>query len=92
MQNKFLYLFLASVLLTGCATVPDEPAVEVRTVTVEIPIPVKCKAEVPPPPVYCFDSLRKSDDIYIKTRCFLSDRKKSLAYELQLLTGLESCK
>ena len=92
LKNK-LFIIFSVLSLAACTTVPTEPAVDVKTVKVEVPIAVKCKTPTPVPPKYCFPgSLQKSDDIFIKTRCLLSDRKKSLAYELELSTALDTCK
>jgi hypothetical protein len=88
-----LSILLTVVFLTACQTIPTQPpTVEVQTVKVEVPIPVACKTPVPPPPEFCFSALKVGDDIYVKTRCLLSDRKKHIAYEIKLLASLNSCK
>lgn len=80
-------------LLSACQTMPkSETGIETREVKVEVPIPVKCKTETPPPPEFCFSSLKESDNIFVKARCLLSDRKKHIAYEIKLNAALDSCK
>lgn len=92
MQISKLLLVSIPFIVSACTTVPNEPTIEIKTVTVEVPIPVACKSPLPKPPVYCFKELRESNDIFIKTRCLLSDRKKSLAYEIELVATVNSCK
>ncbi len=84
------FLVVAIIMLSSCAS--TEPIVRVVTQKVEIPVPVACKALVPIPPEYCFPLLSKDADIFEKSKCLLSDRLKSIGYETELLTTLNSCK
>ena len=91
MQNNIFILALVLVI-SGCAGMGTIPTVVEHTTTVEVPVAIACKTPEPPPPIYCFDTLKESDDLYTKTRCLLSDRKKSIAYEINLLVSFNSCK
>lgn len=91
MRNKILIL-TSALFLAACQTVPQQPTVEIRTVEVKVPVPVYCKTETPAPPKFCFKGLKESDDIFVKNRCILSDRKKHIAYEIELNAALASCK
>ena len=91
MQNNLIICVLV-LFVSGCAGMNRAPAIDAHTVTVDVPIAVACKTPEPPPPLYCFGTLKESDNIYIKARCLLSDRKKSLAYEINLLGAFNSCK
>lgn len=83
---------MLALFVSGCASMRNTPTIEEHTTTVEIPIAVTCKTPEPIPPTYCFTALTESDDLYTKARCLLSDRKKSIAYELSLLVAFNSCK
>jgi hypothetical protein len=86
--NKLSFVFI--LLLTGCAT--TEPVIKIVTQRVEVPVPVACKEEVPAVPEYCFSKLSEGSDIYDKTKCLLSDRVRSIGYEIELLAKLKACK
>lgn len=92
MQLNKLILILAAVIVSACTTVPPEPTIDVKTVEVKVPVPVACKTPAPIPPTYCFSGLKQSDDVFVKVRCLLSDRKKSIAYEIELVATINSCK
>lgn len=87
--NK-LFLLLPVLVLSGCAL--TEPVIRVVTQKVEVPVPVACKEEIPAVPEYCFANLLDETDIYDKTKCLLSDRNKSMGYEIELLAKLKACK
>lgn len=91
MQSKLLIL-VSALFLVACQTVPQSPTIEVRTVEVKVPVPVYCKTPTPEPPKFCFRNLKESDDVFAKARCALSDRKKHIAYEIELNAALASCK
>ncbi len=76
--------------LTGCAT--TEPVIKVVTQRVEVPVPVACKEEAPILPDYCFIKLTPESSIFDKTVCLLSDRDRSLGYEIELLAKFNACK
>ena len=88
---KLLFMSVLCIL-TACTTMSNEPAIKIKTIEVKVPVPVACKTPVPVPPTFCFTNLRENDNIFVKTACLLSDRKKSMAYELELLATIESCK
>lgn len=88
--NKLLLALAAIFALSGCAL--TEPIIKVVTQKVEVPVPVACKEEVPAVPDYCFTKLGQDTDIYDKTKCLLSDRERSLGYEIELVAKLKACK
>lgn len=83
-------IILVTAFLTGCAS--SQPAIKVVTQEVKVPIAVPCKEEIPIEPVYCFSKLDESADIFEKTKCLLSDRAKSIGYEIELVAKLKACK
>lgn len=85
--NKFLII---TMFLTGCAS--TDPVVTVVTQEVKVPIAVPCKEELPIKPDYCFPKLLETADILEKTKCLLSDRLKSIGYEIELVAKLKACK
>ncbi len=87
MLKSSIILSLA-ILSASCTTVPDSVVIQ----KVEIPVSVACKEEIPQEPVWCFDSLSESDDIYNKGKCLLSDRQLSKAYQAELSSKLKACK
>lgn len=76
-------------LIAACSTAPTIQTVVQR---VEVPISVPCATPMPIEPLYCFNTLQSTDDIFVKVRCLLSDRKLSLGYESELSISLRSCK
>ncbi len=92
MQLTKLLLITMAVIISACTTVPHEPTIQIKTIEVKVPVPVACKTPTPRPPVYCFKDLKESDNIFVKAKCLLSDRKKSIAYDIELLAALNSCK
>lgn len=78
------YIFLI-IFLTGCAATPT-------TQVVKVPVPIVCSTPTPPKPDFCMQKLLKEDDLFVKTRCVLSDIIQHVAYEESLLTALESCR
>ena len=90
MHTNKLFFTLVLLSLAGCAT--TEPVIKVVTQRVEVPVPVPCKEEAPPVPDYCFVKLTPESDIFDKTLCLLSDRERSLGYEIELLAKFNACK
>ena len=91
LQHKIkIVAALAILALAGCAT--DQPVIQTVTQKVEIPVAMPCKTPTPPAPDYCFNKLTSQDDIFTDTKCLLSDRYKSQAYEINLNAALDSCK
>ena len=83
-------ILLISLVLAGCST--TEPIVKVVTQEVKVPVAVACKEELPAEPEYCFSKLTESSDIFEKAKCLLSDRSKSIGYEIELAAKLKACK
>lgn len=81
-------LYLAPLFLVACNTAP---IIQTETKEVKVPVPVPCKVEIPSPPEYAFPNLRPDHDIFVKSKIILADRRRSLAYEDELLTALRSC-
>ena len=77
-------------MLAACASTPVAPKTVIQTI--EIPVAMPCAQEVPQIPLFCFPALTDQDDIFVKVRCLLSDRKLSLGYETELLAKLKACK
>lgn len=69
------------VLLAGCAG--REP--EVRTVRVEVPVRVPCKTQE------VAAGLKKSDDLELKVRALLAERRQRIAYERELVVAAGAC-
>lgn len=90
MQINNLAICALLCMLAGCQTPP--PVIKVVTNKVEIPIPVPCAQEAPPLPNYCFGKNTINTDIYSQVQCLLSDRKLSMAYEIDLLAKFNACK
>lgn len=86
---KYILTITFIAALTGCAT--PLPVISVRTQIVDVPVPVVCNAVVPSMPLYNFDSMKTSDDVFDKTKALLADRKLSLGYQTELLAALLSC-
>ena len=89
MGNNII-IFSLLLVLSGCAT--TDPVIKVEIQRVEVPIPVPCKTEEPTKPDFNFDKLSENDDIFVKIRAMLADRKLHIGYEEQLSAALKSCK
>lgn len=87
MKMKTILLLVSLVILSGCSSVPSK--VEVQKVQVMIPVP--CSTQIPPEPVFNVDSLKSSDDIFIKVKSLLADNELHKGYELRLNAALLSC-
>lgn len=81
--------FLAGLLLflAGCAA--REP--EVRTVRVEVPVQVPCRVSAVPVPAWATDSLKKSDNLELKVRALLAERRQRIGYERVLVAAVLAC-
>jgi hypothetical protein len=75
------------VLLAGCAG--REP--EVRTVRVEVPVRVPCKTQEVAVPAWAAAGLKKSDDLELKVRALLAERRQRIAYERELVVAAGAC-
>lgn len=75
------------VLLAGCAG--REP--EVRTVRVEVPVPVPCKTQEVAVPAWAAAGLKKSNDLELKVRALLAERRQRIAYERELVVAAGAC-
>ncbi|PZW52741.1 hypothetical protein F477_03587 [Pseudomonas sp. URIL14HWK12:I3] len=85
----FQKLFMLTVLLlAGCAG-RVEPAV--RIVRVEVPVQVPCRAPDVTVPFWAAASLRKTDNLEVKVRALLAERRQRIGYEKQLIAANISC-
>ncbi|MEQ6495476.1 hypothetical protein [Pseudomonas aeruginosa] len=81
-------LMLVMVALAGCAgQVEPEP----RTVRVDVPIAVPCRAPAVEVPAWAAAGLMKSDDLQMKVRALLAERRQRIGYEAQLLAANQAC-
>ncbi|AZD01408.1 hypothetical protein [Pseudomonas chlororaphis] len=83
---KLLLLWVV-VVLAGCAG--REP--EVRTVRVEVPVPVLCKTQEVAVPPWAAADLKKSDDLELKVRALLAERRQRIGYERELVAAVGAC-
>ncbi|HBP0197661.1 hypothetical protein [Pseudomonas aeruginosa] len=82
-------LMLVMVALAGCAgQVEPEP----RTVRVEVPIEVPCRAPDIAEPEWATAGLRRDDDLQVKVRALLAERRQRIGYEEELKAAVAACK
>lgn len=81
-------LIWGMVALAGCAG-QVEP--EQRTIRVEIPAAVPCRVPAVEVPVWAVAELKKSDDLQVKVRTLLAERRQRIGYEAQLLAANRAC-
>lgn len=75
--------------LAGCAgQVEPEP----RTVRVEVPIEVPCRAPDIAEPAWATAGLRRDDDLQVKVRALLAERRQRIGYEEELKAAVAACK
>ncbi len=74
--------------LAGCASSPE---VITRTIEVKVPVSVPCKAPAVERPQFAFDRVSKNDDVYVKGRALLVERKQRQSYEQSLEAALAAC-
>lgn len=79
-------LICASLILTGCTSIPKLPSV------VKVPVSAPCRVETPSVPDYKFPSLSEQDSVWTKVKTLLSDRQLSIAYEETMRAALTACK
>ncbi|MCL8306344.1 hypothetical protein [Pseudomonas putida] len=88
--KTFRKLFLlAGLVLAGCATKPSPQAQYVR---VEVPVQVPCRAPEVAVPVWVAAGLRKTDNLEVKVRALLAERRQRIGYEKQVQAALSACK
>ncbi|MFU2814292.1 hypothetical protein ACM7N9_10810 [Pseudomonas aeruginosa] len=82
-------LMLVMVALAGCAgQVEPEP----RTVRVEVPIEEPCRAPDIAEPAWATAGLRRDDDLQVKVRALLAERRQRIGYEEELKAAVAACK
>ncbi|HEJ6366151.1 TPA: hypothetical protein SL870_000040 [Pseudomonas aeruginosa] len=82
-------LILVMVVLAGCAGWQED---ELRMVRVEVPVRVLCRVPVVDVPAWATASLKKNDDLQIKVRALLAERRQRIGYEGQLVAANRACK
>ncbi|MGI0458323.1 hypothetical protein [Pseudomonas aeruginosa] len=83
-----MVLIWGMVALAGCACqVEPEP----RTIRVEVPVTVPCRVPAVEVPVWAAVELKKSDDLQVKVRTLLAERRQRIGYEAQLLAAYRAC-
>lgn len=75
--------------LLGCAG-RAEP--ELRYVRVEIPVQVPCRAPEVDVPAWAAVGLRKTDNLEVKVRALLAERRQRIGYERQLVVAINACR
>nr|WP_009396130.1 hypothetical protein [Pseudomonas bharatica] len=75
--------------LAGCAS-RTEP--QVQYVRVEVPVQVPCRAPEVAVPVWAAAGLRKADNLEVKVRALLAERRQRIGYERQLKAAVSACR
>lgn len=75
--------------LAGCAG-KVEP--QVQYVRVEVPVQVPCRAPEVAVPAWGAAGLRKADNLEVKVRALLAERRQRIGYEKQLKASVEACR
>ncbi|HCF4326918.1 TPA: hypothetical protein NIE48_002177 [Pseudomonas aeruginosa] len=82
-------LMLVVVALAGCAgQVEPEP----RTVRIDGPVAVPCRVPTVEVPAWATAGLRKGDDLQVKVRALLAERRQRIGYEEELKAAVAACK
>ena len=76
------------IALTGCETVK----VVTEYKEVKVPIAVPCAVDVPNRPEFFFVQLKDEEDIFVKVKALLADRKLYEGYTNELLKLLDLCR
>lgn len=78
------------VALAGCGAQPVvEP--EPRVVRVEVPVQVPCRVKAPAVPTWAADGLRREDNLEVKVRALLAERRQRIGYERLLEAAIDGC-
>ena len=83
-------ILVSTLLLAACQTTPP-PGIKTVIQKVEIPVATPCKEAIPVTPVFNFDKLVPSNDIYGQVQALTADRLLHEGYETQLLVALTAC-
>ncbi|MNM47310.1 hypothetical protein D3C81_582730 [compost metagenome] len=74
--------------ISGCAG-RTEP--QVQYVRVEVPVQVPCRALNVEVPSWAAAGLKKGDDVELKVRALLAERRQRIGYERQLVSAVTAC-
>jgi hypothetical protein len=75
--------------ISGC-TGRTEP--QVQYIRVEVPVQVPCRAPAVVVPHWAVAGLRKTDNLEVKVRALLAERRQRIGYEKQLGAALAACR
>lgn len=81
-------LILSALALAGCGG-RVEP--QIQYVRVEVPVQVPCRAPELAVPAWAAAGLQKIDNLEVKVRALLAERRQRIGYERQLLAIAYSC-
>ena len=83
---------LAALALTGCATAPVQPIVQIKTV--EVPVAIKCVTD-PAPVVPAFvdtpEAIAAAPDVFARAKLYVVGRLQRIGYEGELAAALKGC-
>lgn len=85
-QKLFL---LVGLLLSGCAA---KAPPSVQYVRVEVPMQVPCRAPEVAVPPWAAAGLRRTDNLEVKVRALLAERRQRIGYEKQLEAAVSACR
>lgn len=85
-QKLFLLTGLA---LVGCTT---KPSPQVQYVRVEVPVQVPCRAPEVAMPAWATAGLSKTDNLEVKVRALLAERRQRIGYEQLLEAARQACR
>lgn len=88
LAEHFASLFLV-LMLSGCGAF--ERKVEYVPYEVKVPVPVPCAVQVPSEPPWATQDLKRDDDIDVKARALLVERRQRMSYEERLKAAIEGC-
>ncbi|MBV4500352.1 hypothetical protein [Pseudomonas shirazensis] len=89
---KFLHgvgVLAGACVLAGCAG-RAEP--EPQYIRVEVPVQVPCRAPDVLAPPWAAEGLRKADNLEVKVRALLAERRQRIGYERVLEAAVASCR
>jgi hypothetical protein len=75
--------------LAGCAGKVES---QVQYVRVEVPVQVPCRAPEVAVPYWIAAGLSKTDNLEVKVRALLAERRQRIGYERLLEAAVDSCK
>lgn len=89
MKTHVLQVLLSGLLLSGCST---QAPPQVQYVRVEVPVQVPCRVPDVVAPPWAAEGLRKADNLEVKVRALLAERRQRIGYERVLEAAVASCR